>query len=73
MANSNLLTAKAVAQLLSLSKRTVHRLNSSGKIPAPVRINASVRWKESDVRQWIAWDCPNRSTFETRMGRMTNE
>ena len=66
MANTNLLTAKAVGEMLSLSKRQVFRLNSSGKIPAPVRISGSVRWRESDVNRWIELGCPDRATFEMR-------
>jgi excisionase family DNA binding protein len=59
-----LLSANEVARLLGVSKRTVHRLNSSGKIPKPVRIGGSVRWRESDIRQWIAWDCRSRVQFK---------
>jgi len=64
MANTNLLTAKAVGQILSLSKRQIFRLNSSRKIPAPVRINGSVRWRQSDIEYWISWNCPDRKSFE---------
>jgi len=59
-----LLTAKSVGEMLSLSKRTVFRLNACGRIPAPVRIGGSVRWRQSDVERWIQWDCPDRQTFE---------
>jgi len=59
-----LLNAKAVGQILSLSTRTIFRLNSSGKIPGPVRINGSVRWRQSDIEQWIRLGCPDRETFE---------
>ena len=66
MANENLLTAKAVGEMLSLSKRQVFRLNSCGKIPAPVRIGGSVRWANSTIERWIAAGCPDRQTFEAR-------
>ena len=62
-----LLSTGALADKLSLSKRSVHRNNSSGRLPAPVRINGAVRWRQSDIEQWIAWDCPNRKAFEMRM------
>jgi predicted DNA-binding transcriptional regulator AlpA len=61
-----LLTAKAVGDILSLSKRQIFRLNSYGKIPAPVRINGSVRWRENDIREWIQLGCPDRQVFEQR-------
>lgn len=39
-----LLTTETVAQILSLSKRTVHRLNNSGLICRPLRVSGSVRY-----------------------------
>ena len=48
-----LLTARAVGEMLSLSKRQIFRLNSCGKIPAPIRIGGSVRWRRSDIEQWL--------------------
>lgn len=62
-----LLTAKDAAALCRLSKRSWFRLNSSARIPAPVRISGSVRWKHSDVEKWISLGCPNRKEFEARL------
>jgi predicted DNA-binding transcriptional regulator AlpA len=66
MRNLKLLRAQDVAEALSLSKRTVHRLNSAGKIPSPLRLNGAVRWKASDIQKWVDDDCPDRRTFEAR-------
>lgn len=59
-----LITAKALGQRLSLSKRQIFRLNSCGKIPAPIRIGGSVRWAESTIIKWLAAGAPDRKTFE---------
>lgn len=59
-----LIDAKALAKLLSCSIRSIWRLKSSGKIPTPVRVGASVRWPTETVREWIAMGCPDRATFE---------
>ena len=59
---ARLLSASAVGEMLSLSKRQIFRLNSSGKIPKPVRIGGSVRWQVSDIEQWIEWNCPGTKT-----------
>jgi len=48
-----LLTAQAVGEMLSLSKRQVFRLNSCGKIPAPIKIGGSVRWSENEMVEFI--------------------
>jgi predicted DNA-binding transcriptional regulator AlpA len=62
-----LLTAAAVSQKLSLSKRQIFRMKSTGLICAPVKVgNGAVRWRSSDIEQWIAMGCPDRKTFETR-------
>ncbi len=63
-----LLAAGQVAEMLSLSKRTVFRLNSAGKMPKPVRINGSIRWRRSDIQRWLDWDCPERKMFESMRG-----
>ena len=53
-----LLSAESLASLLQVSVRTVWRLRSSGRLPRPVRIGGSIRWRAEDVRQWIAQGCP---------------
>lgn len=60
-----LLSAKTLGQMLSLSKRQIFRLNSCGKIPAPIRIGGSVRWDlEGEIRPWLAAGAPDRKTWE---------
>ena len=59
-----LLSAKTLGQMLSLSKRQIFRLNSCGKLPAPIRIGGSVRWDESTIVEWLQAGAPDRKTFE---------
>lgn len=49
-----LLAMKDVATKLDLSKSTIYGLVRDNQFPAPVRIGAAVRWRESDVDRWIA-------------------
>jgi len=63
-----LLTAKQLGGLLSLSKRQIFRLNSCGKLPAPIRIGGSVRWSEKTISDWLAAGAPDRKTFEAMKG-----
>ena len=51
--NRQLLTAKDLAQRLSISLRQVHRLNSTGKIPPPIHIGGSVRWIDNEIIAFI--------------------
>ncbi len=61
-----LLTAKDATKLCRLSKRSWFRLSSAGRIPRPVRIGGSVRWRQSDIELWLSMNCPNRREFEAR-------
>ena len=60
-----LLTAQAVGEILSLSKRQIFRMKSAGLIVTPLKVGqGAVRWRQSDIEQWIALGCPDRKTFE---------
>ena len=62
---SQLLTAKELAELLGLSARTVFRLRSSRKLPTPVRIGGSIRWKLPDIQMFLDCDC-DMDEYEAR-------
>ena len=60
-----LLTAQAVGAKLSLSKRAVFRMRSAGLIVAPLKCGqGAIRWRLSDIEQWIQWGCPTKKEFE---------
>lgn len=71
--SEKLLTTREVAEILSLSSRTVHRLNSSGLIIKPSRIAGSVRYLRSELMSWIEVGMPDRKTFEALQGDAGNE
>ena len=49
---------QAVSELLSCSTRHVYRLSDAGKMPAPVKLGALVRWNRAGIEAWIAQGCP---------------
>ena len=55
---------KQLKKVMGLSERTLWRLNDSGKLPVPIRIGNSVRWRQGDIETWIRLGCPDRATFE---------
>ena len=62
-----LLTAQAVGAKLSLSKRAVFRMRSTGHICPCIKVGqGAIRWRESDIEHWIAWGCCSRKEFEAR-------
>ncbi len=66
MSEQLLLSQTELARLLDLSSRTISRMNASRKIPRPVRVGRSVRWRRDEVERWIAAGCPERSEWEVR-------
>lgn len=51
---SIVLTLGQCADLLQCSPLTIRRIWMSGKFPAPVNVGRIIRWRESDVRKWLA-------------------
>lgn len=64
--NCQLLRAKELAKMLSLSKRQIFRLNSCGKIPAPIRIGGAVRWSAKECSEWLTAGAPDRTEWQAR-------
>jgi predicted DNA-binding transcriptional regulator AlpA len=63
-----LVDAKTIAkEILGISKRGFWRLRAQGKIgPKPVRVGGSLRWKLSEIMQWLDWNCCDMSEFQAR-------
>jgi excisionase family DNA binding protein len=53
-----LLTAAEAAEMAGVAKRSWWRYVSSGKAPAPVRLGGAVRWRRSELAEWIQAGCP---------------
>jgi predicted DNA-binding transcriptional regulator AlpA len=67
-----LVTAKEAGKICNLSKRSWFRLCSCGKVPAPIRIGGSVRWRQDIIESWIMMGCPSRREFEARQQEQDN-
>ncbi len=53
-----------VSELLSISTRTLSRLNSTAQIPAPVRLGGRLLWNVRILEEWVAAGCPPRHRWE---------
>ena len=71
-ADDFLISGEQLAGRLGISKRTLWRLDASGKLPLPVRIGGSVRWSSEEITLWIKARCPSRLEWE-RMNKATGE
>jgi predicted DNA-binding transcriptional regulator AlpA len=61
-----LVPARAAAALYGVSLATWHRWHAGGRVPAPVRIGATVRWRREELAAHIAAGCPARREWEAR-------
>ena len=62
---TELLTVREVATALKVSPRQIWKLSSAGRLPAPVRLARSVRWRAADIARFVELGCPPRAEFET--------
>ena len=53
-----LLTASESAEMAGVAKRSWWRYVGSGRAPAPVRLGGAVRWRRSELAEWISAGCP---------------
>jgi prophage regulatory protein len=54
----DLIKAKVVAALLSVSERTLWRMVSAGEIISPIRFGGNTRWRRVAIDEWIEDGCP---------------
>jgi excisionase family DNA binding protein len=66
-----LLRAAEVASALGIGKRHLAALNSSGRLPRPIRLGRAVRWRADEIRAWLAAGAPSRDRWE-QMGGSVN-
>jgi excisionase family DNA binding protein len=53
-----LLDVQTVAELLGCSQRHVYRMSDAGRMPAPIKLGALVRWSATSIREWVDRGCP---------------
>ncbi len=65
-----LIDSKAVARLLSVSKRHVEKMNCSGELgPAAIKLGRCCRWRRSEILRWIEAGCPARARWLAMQAR----
>ena len=53
-----------LARRLAVSRRHIYRMNSSGKLPRPIRLGRSVRWILPEINAWLQAGAPDRKTWD---------
>ena len=58
-----LLSAQEVGTLLGVNRSTVWTWHASGKIPAPLRIGGTTRWRRREIERWLEAGAPPRERW----------
>lgn len=67
------LTAEEVAELLSISRAHVFRLQRGGRLPTPIRFGRSVRWPRAELEAWLRAGAPSRQEWESMRSSARSE
>lgn len=54
-----LIDVKTTAKLLNVSERMVYRLADQKAAPSPVKLGSLVRWRLTEIIEWIDSGCPS--------------
>jgi predicted DNA-binding transcriptional regulator AlpA len=58
-----LLTDREAAALCGLGRSTWRRLQAGGKVPPPIHLGRSCRWRRSELLAWIDAGAPEACTW----------
>lgn len=61
-------TANEVCRYLKITRETLSRWHTGGKIPEGTRVGPHLRWKRQEILEWFEHGCPSRQDWE-RMTR----
>jgi predicted DNA-binding transcriptional regulator AlpA len=60
VAHGLLIEVKTTAKLLNVPERMVYRMADQKLAPGPVRSGALVRWRLTEIIEWVDSGCPSR-------------
>jgi len=55
-----LLSIKQLSRLLGRGESTLWADDAAGRLPMPVKIGRSVRWRRDEIEAWVHAGCPPR-------------
>jgi hypothetical protein len=58
-----LIDIQVFAKLVSRSVPSLERDDAAGRIPAPLKIYHSKRWRLAEIEAWVAHGCPPRKEW----------
>jgi len=59
-----LIDIKGVAVMLGRSPRSIYRDDTAGRMPKPIKLGGSKKWRAAELLEWIDAGCPDRRKWE---------
>lgn len=59
-----LIDIRDLAVLLSRSVASLERDQAAGRLPAPLYVGGSKRWRRMEIEEWVTAGCPRRDRWE---------
>ncbi len=59
-----LLTAEDAASMLGVSRAHFYAMHNGGRIPQPIHLGKSVRWRRAELDAWVNAGCPSRVKWD---------
>jgi predicted DNA-binding transcriptional regulator AlpA len=60
-----LIDAREAARLCGVCRAHWLRMQSAGRVPAPVRLGRRTLWRAAELAAWTEANCPGRDVWET--------
>ena len=60
-----LIDAMGLARVLDRSLTAIRRDDMAGRIPKPITLGGSKKWRVTEIKDWVQAGCPKRSSWET--------
>ncbi len=59
-----LIDIHALAALLDRSEASLERDRAAGRLPAPVWLGGSRKWRRKEIAEWVDCGCPTQAEWE---------
>ena len=63
---SLLIDIHLLAALLDRSEASLERDQVAGRLPAPVWLGGSRKWRRAEIERWVDAGCPSQAEWEDR-------
>ena len=63
-----LIGMRDLCELLDRSEASLERDHAAGRLPAPVRLGGSRKWRRAEIAEWVDAGCPPLAEWEELRG-----